>query len=456
MPDETINFWVRANELFEKICQGFDLVWQKRKRVLTTQLLVIFILKAVLSRGKQGYNSSLIQLWETCSEKGITLPQINSVAASSLCEARQKLPEEIFKHLNTALIAHWHHHKKMPTWQGHKVFGIDGSKLNVPRGLILSGYKVTNREGRHYPQGTLSCLYNLQEQIVYDVEFVPHRDERACALEHLNHLNPGDIVIFDRGYFSYYMFFKILALQLNAVFRLQEGNVNKKVETFWKSEKMEEIIEYSPSGAVKSELKKRGYTGDMKPIKMRLIKYILGNETYVCATTLTGELYPPDCFVDLYHGRWGMEELYKISKNFIDVEDFHAQTERGVKHEIYGHVLLLNLARMFEYDAKNKLPTNQKSDELSGSAIDTQNTSSVKKLQPHAVKKINFKNCLLIVGRHLENFILAPKELIHTWLEKILSSISRVRQKIRPDRHYPRISHKPRSRWSSYREPVYA
>ena|SRR5438552_331324 len=250
------------------------------------------------------------------------------------------------------------------------------------------------------------------------------------------------------------MFYKMLALKLNAVFRLQNGSVNAKVEEFWKSEKMEEIIEYSPSASVKSELKKRGYSCDMKPIKMRLVKYKIENEVYVCATTLIGDLYPPHCFVDLYHGRWGIEELYKISKNFIDIEDFHAQTERGVKQELYGHLLLINLTRMFEYDAKNKLPLDETSTE-SNDVVD-ENTLFVEKLNPNNVKKINFKNCLLIVGRHLENLILAPKELINTWLEKMLSAISKVRQKIRPNRSYQRISHKPRSRWNVYRKPEHA
>lgn len=109
-----------------------DKVWQKRKRILNTQLLVILILKMILSNNKQGYGSSLDLLWETCAEKNITLPQINSVAPSSLCEGRQKLPETIFLTLNEKLIALWHEHRTTPLWHGHRVFAIDGSKINAP------------------------------------------------------------------------------------------------------------------------------------------------------------------------------------------------------------------------------------------------------------------------------------------------------------------------------------
>lgn len=55
------------------------------------------------------------------------------------------------------------------------------------------------------------------------------------------------------------------------------------------------------------------------------------------------------------------------------------------------------------------------------------------------------------MGRYLENLILASCELLINWLPKIMRSIVRVRQKLRPGRHYPRISHKPRNKWSTYR-----
>lgn len=112
--ENLLNFWIKANELFEKCCQDFDQIWQKRKRILDTKLLIIFILKMVLSKNKQGYGSSLCQLWEIGTEKKIALPQISAIAPSSLCEARQKLPETIFKTLSQDLIDLWHAHRITP------------------------------------------------------------------------------------------------------------------------------------------------------------------------------------------------------------------------------------------------------------------------------------------------------------------------------------------------------
>lgn len=440
--EEMSEFWIKASELFKQTCQAMDQVWQKRKRVIDTKLLVIFIFKLVLSKNRQGYGSSLGELWEACSGKGIILPQTNAVAASSLCEARQKLPEIIFKTLNSELIALWHTHRDIPTWKGHRVFAIDGSKLNAPRGLLNYGYKTPRETNRHYPCCMVSCLYNLQEQIIYDFELVPHNDERRCVPDHLAKLDPNDLIIFDRGYFSYLMLYQVLASGQHGVFRLQQGTTNPMVTKFLLSEQDDTIIEYVPSTTVKHGLKKRGYTQDFQPLAVRLVKCKIGEETHVYATTLMDQTsYPVDCFPDLYHGRWGIEELYKVSKQFIDVEDFHSQTERGVKHELYGHFLLINLARLFATDARNRVSDDNQP---------AQRNCTTSWPETGKAFKINFKHCLVVVGRHLEEMILVTGQIITGWLDKAMAVVARIRQRSRPDRRYPRRSFKPRTRWNSF------
>jgi hypothetical protein len=53
----------------------------------------------ILSKNKKGYGSTIWQLWNACNTKDIKLPQFNTIAASSLCEVRQKLPESILYYI---------------------------------------------------------------------------------------------------------------------------------------------------------------------------------------------------------------------------------------------------------------------------------------------------------------------------------------------------------------------
>ncbi len=174
----------------------------------------------------------------------------------------------------------------------------------------------------------------------------------------MSKLSLGDVLVLDRGYFSYLLLHQAIEKGIHLVCRLQSGTMNNEVKAFFNSDSNDTIIKYYPSAAVKSEIKKQGYHITYKEIDLRLIKYQIENEKYICATTLIDKKYPLEEFSQVYHARWGIEELYKISKEFINVEDFHS---RGVKQELYAHALLINIARIFESEVNNQLPPQSKS-----------------------------------------------------------------------------------------------
>ncbi len=355
----------------------------------------------------------------------------------------------IFTQINQQLLAMREECDPLPLWCGHRVFGVDGSKINVPHELLTAGYKAPNRH-QYYPQGLMSTLYHLGSGLIYDGVLSPDKSERICLLAHMEGLSPGDVLVLDRGYFSYLILVKAIEKGIHLICRMQSGTVNKAVQAFWDSDKDDELITYQPSIAVKYESKKQGYDIEPNPVELRLIKYTIDDKIYVCCTTLFGEAYPLSEFPGVYHGRRGIEELYKISKVFIDVEDFHSKSERGVKQECYAHMLLINISRIFEAETNKQLPPPPPSNhDIEENPSDQKDSywedfcGEIKKF------KINFKNCLLVVGRHLEKLLFPINDENFDCLANILNSISRVRQKIRPGRHSPRQSRKPVKKWQS-------
>lgn len=438
---EAQDFWSPIQSLIEEKCSEFDQVWQKRQRLINSQFLVIFILKLVMSKNKQGYASILAQLWESSELSAL---KDAPVSASSVCEARQKMPAAIFTELNQHVLSLRESKSPLPCWHGHRVFGVDGSKINVPRELLSSGYKAPNRD-QYYPQGRLSTLYHLGSSLIHDGIFSGDKSERTCLLSHMERLQAGDVVVLDRGYFSYLVVSEATRKGIHIICRLQSGTVNKAVQAFIDSNSVDDIITYEPSTSVKYESKKQGYDIALIPIQLRLIKYIINDETYVCCTTLLDATYPAEEFAKVYHGRWGIEELYKVSKTFIDVEDFHSQSERGVMQECYAHILMINIARLFESEAAKQLPPSN-DDETPDSR--EQKDSYWKDFCGEIQRiKINFKNCLLVLGRALEKLLLPTGRVDIIWISHLLKSISRIRQRIRPGRHTSRISRKPLNKW---------
>jgi hypothetical protein len=207
--------------------------------------LIHFIL-AILSNKNKGY--FLI--------KNITLPQEKAFSQSSICEARQKLSEDIFKDLNKNLILEFEKNKKNSSFiQDHRIFAVDGTKVTLPKNLENGDYKVNN-EGAHYPKGLLSCIYNLQNYIIHDFCLKSSLNERTPALEYMEALRKNDIVIFDRGYFNYYMLRACFEQEIHPIFRLQMGLQNKEVEDFIAGNQDDKIIEYTPCIA----LRRKGLT----------------------------------------------------------------------------------------------------------------------------------------------------------------------------------------------------
>ncbi|MBX3710120.1 MAG: transposase [Gammaproteobacteria bacterium] len=264
----------------------------------------------------------------------------------------------------------------------------------------------------------------------------------------MNTLLPEDVLVLDRGYFSYLILYQAIEKGIHLICRLQFGTMNEEVKAFFDSALNDTVIKYYPSAAVKTEIKQQGYHLNYRAIDLRLIKYQIGDEKYICATTLIGERYPLNEFSKVYHGRWGIEELYKISKEFINIEDFHSKTERGVKQELYAHALLINIARIFELEANNQLPPSLTSNLDQEKSVIKENywRDFFGKTQ---MVKINFKNGLLVIGRHIEEIVMTIEQQKNNWMDRILTCISFIRQKIRPGRHYPRQSRKPYTRWQS-------
>lgn len=449
------DFWYPLQKIIEDVCIKFDSKWRRRIRVIDTHFLVLFIFKLVLSKNKQGYKSLLTELWE---RQELSKYQVKAVSSSSLCEARQKLSEDIFIELNKAVLLERANEMPLETWRGHRVFAADGSKIHLPHELLLVGYKASSNKDQYYPQGLMSVIYHLGSGLIYDCLLSSDKGERQCLISQMDKLSQSDVLVLDRGYFSYLLLYKAMEKNIHLICRLQSGSVNKEIKVFWDSPLNETVIDYCPSDSTVSQINKKGYELSSKTFKLRLIKYKIDNETYVCATTLIdNKQYPINEFAGIYHGRWGIEELFKISKEFIDVEDIHSKSEKGVKQELYAHALLINIARIFESEANHKMPPSSEAKNQKNPPTDIggEKKSDIKegywqyfcgKIQEY---KVNFKNCILVVSRHIEELIISISQKKQSWLSEILKAITSIRQKIRPGRQYFRRSRKPQNKWRS-------
>ncbi|MEK6616260.1 MAG: IS4 family transposase, partial [Bacteroidota bacterium] len=441
-----IDSWTRISEIINEVTSEYDKTWQKRDRIINSMMLVLLIFRVLLSKNSQGYHTTIINFWDSCHKSKLSLPQKKPISPSSFSEARNKLDENIFKTINKKIIfANEHRHNQF-RWKGHRLFAVDGSKINLPRSLIRQGF--TKSSTANYPQGLLSTLYQLNSKLPYDFNLSQHHDERKSARTHLSVLESSDIVVYDRGYFSYKMLHEHIELGIHAIFRLPKNSYTRIDNFINQSTDTDTIVIIEPNDHNRKELKLKYPELIIKPLRMRLIKYTYEDTEYYLGTTLTSNDYTISDFSDVYHSRWGIEELYKISKKNIEIEDFHGRSERGVRQELYAHFVLITISRLFANQSEF-----EKNIDPNAPNCENINSHSKATRPLRSFFKVNFKNCLSAVEADLETLLLAPSEDQTANVIKIVNRAMAVTQKVRPQRSYPRISMKPDTRWRPGKNP---
>jgi IS4 transposase len=169
-------------------------------------------------------------------------------------------------------------------------------------------------------------------------------------------LKPEDVVIYDRGYLSYALIHEHYRLGIHAVFRLKTTQTFLAIQRFAKCNQNEKIVQIELTNRPTRKVMKQFPDMEIKPLPLRLIKYRIKGKVYLLGTTLLNtDRYPMGTFSTLYHSRWDIEELFKVSKRVVEIEDFHSKSERGVKQELFAHFLFLTLSRIFSNQANKSI-----------------------------------------------------------------------------------------------------
>ncbi len=432
-----VSLWEKVAHIFHDVAANYDRKWRLRKRVIDTVMLMLLIFRLVSSKNTQSYGTTIDDLWDNCEKLRLALPQKSSIAPSSFCAARQKLDEAVFKCANQKILAAYAADASSYSWLGHRLFAVDGSKINLPRELLACGYSTPGKTA-HYPQGLLSCLYQLKSQLPFDFDLASHANERLSAMRHLEVLQTDDVVVYDRGYFSYLLLHRHSQTGIHAIFRLQE-NSSSAIKAFFASPQTDTEITLLPSPKAQAEIRSQYPDLDILPLKIRLLKYKIADSVFCLGVTLLDtHRYPLQEFIDVYHGRWGIEELYKVSKRIFIIEDFHGKTERGVKQEIFAHFVLITLNRLFANRADIELNP--------GRASSSQSPDPAS-----PVRQTNFKNCIHVLDRGLEELLLLHERITGV-IERLFRTIFGRHQRVRPNRSFIRRSMRPETKWHLSKE----
>lgn len=285
---------------------------------------------------------------------------IREVTKGAFTQARAKLNPWAFKRLNEVAVNSFYEGAAYIVWHEMRLLAVDGTRLVLPNhpsvveefGVHQFGPKADSP--RSLALGSL--LYDALNLVTIDSQIAPYASsERDLLLEHLEYVKPGDLLLLDRGYPSFWLLFLLKAKGIEFCVRLKE-DWWLKVKDFTESSEKERIVTFALPKKDRSKLKDFPHMLDQE-ITCRLIKVELENgETEVLCTSLEDSAtYLHEDFEELYHYRWNEEEAYKLLKSRIELEDFSGKTAKAVKQDFHAKVFLMTLCAAYAHPIEEKV-----------------------------------------------------------------------------------------------------
>lgn len=292
------------------------------------------------------------------------------VSEEAFVQARQKLPPELWMYLILALVDNFQRqHAEHVRWKRFRLLMLDGSDIALPRWQrLLNHYGAAGSGKARTPQARMLMLALAQPRLPWRYEVVPQScHEQTAAATLLQHLAPDDLVLMDRGFWSYGLFWRIQNQQAYFAIRLRAKVNLRRVKRLGYRD---ELVEWTPAKRSKKKCSWAG-TGLPKSIQLRVVHYRIRG--FRASAVVTNVLSPDDisrqewvrmAAVDerghvmeagLYHRRWEIETMFKELKVVQGLEgNFRSRTPQGIEFEIGGHVLLYFLIRWLMVEAADK------------------------------------------------------------------------------------------------------
>ena len=259
-------------------------------------------------------------------------------------KGRQRIRPEAFQELYQAVVSKFYEKAEVCSWKGYQLFGIDGTRLNLPCTEELAQlYGAQVSQGAPQVQALVSCVYDLLNGIIVDTRFAHCKSsERDAAKDMITSFQlaqvENPVFIMDRGYPSAELIDAIMNAGHKFIMRCPKGFLRGM-----KLPEMDNTLEHKFSKLKHS-------------LKIRVVKIQLSSEETQCLiTNILDSQITPDDFKWAYQKRWGIETKYNDVKNKLQIECFTGYSPVAVLQDFYATMFLANLAGVLEYDLHEEI-----------------------------------------------------------------------------------------------------
>jgi len=241
-------------------------------------------------------------------------------------------------------------------WHHRHVYLVDGTTVSMPdtpENQAMYPQSGTQRPGLGFPVARVVVLLSLATGMLTDMAMGPYTGketgETALARQLLGRFKPGDILMADRYYCSYFMLALLLELDVDFVTRVHQF----RTVDFRRGRRLgkgDHVVEWKLPARPKW-MDPETYDRMPKSIEVREIQVRVGQagfrtESLTVVTTLTDDKeYPRDDIAELYRSRWMAELDIEAIKVTLGMDILRCKTPEMVRKEMWTCLLAYNLIR---------------------------------------------------------------------------------------------------------------
>lgn len=280
-----------------------------------------------------------------------------AAGTGAYCKARAKLPEYFLQLLACGVGRQLE--DEAPDawrWHGHRVVLVDGSILSMPdTPANQEAYPQprSQKPGVGFPLLRWVALVGLATGATLASAFGPCRGkqtgEPSLFRTLLEHLRPGDVLVADRYYCSYWIVALAMARGVHVVFRKHQLR-HTDFRTGRRLGRNDHIVTWTKPQRP-AWMEQADYDALPETLSLREVRTQIAEpgcrvqELIVVTTLLDADAYPMTDILDLYHERWHVEIDLRSIKTQMKMDILRCQSPEMVRKEIWAHLLAYNLVR---------------------------------------------------------------------------------------------------------------
>lgn len=273
------------------------------------------------------------------------------------CRARARLAPLVIRRL-TAQVARGSESEVPDTWlwHGRHVKLVDGTTVSMPdtpQNQAQFPQNSVQEQGLGFPLARMVVLMSLATAMLCAMEMGPYAGketgELALFRKLIDQLDPGDLVLADRYYCSYFMIAMLMQLGVDVVSRLHHrrkvdyhkgqrlGKGDYQVQ--WRRPERPAWMDEATYRALPEAI-------TLRQLEVRVHQPGFRVASFIVVTTLTdAQQYTKPDIAELYHQRWLVELDLRSIKVTLGMDVLRCKTPHMVANETWTCLLAYNLIR---------------------------------------------------------------------------------------------------------------